>query len=98
MMNPPKNIESKTELELLILSNLSFYESMSFSKIVYDLDSKELLKHPDFDKDQMLFILKNLEKKGLVIELKVSEERQWKRIHKKKSLWRRLLNTLYKGQ
>ncbi len=87
---------SYEELELLILSTLSFYEPMSFSKIVYDIDSSILLSYPNFDKDQMLLILESLKKKGLVVELATSNERQWKRIHKKKSLWNRLIKGLFK--
>lgn len=54
------------ELENLILQTLSFYEPMSFSKIVFDMDSNLLKTYPDFDRDKMLLILEKFEKNGLV--------------------------------
>ncbi len=77
------------ELEDLILSTLSFYEPMSFSKIVFDMDTEALKQFPNFDKPQMLNILNSLEKRGLVKRLGSGEELQWQRIHKKRSWFKR---------
>ncbi len=78
-------------LEELILSTLSFYEPMSFSKIVFDMDSNVLKNHPDFDKPQMMLILKSLEKRGLVRQSGKGEDLQWHRIHKKRAWGKRFL-------
>lgn len=78
------------KLEELLLGSLSFYEAMSFSKIVFDLDSEVLKAHPDFDKDQMLTILQSLEKRGLVKSSKSGTEQVWIRIHPRRSWWKRL--------
>ena len=77
------------EIEELILSTLSFYEPMSFSKIVFDMDTEVLKKYGNFDKDQMLLILKSLEKRGLVRMSGKDTEAQWQRIHKKRPFWKR---------
>lgn len=78
------------ELENLILSTLSFYEPMSFSKIVFDIDTEVLKKYPNFDKDQMFLILNSLEKRGKVQKTGEGPEAQWQRIHKKHSIWKRI--------
>ena len=82
-------MDQHLELEELILSTLSFYEPMSFSKIVFDIDTELLKKYPDFDKDQMMVILKSLEKRGLLRKIGKDSETQWQRIHKKRSFWKR---------
>lgn len=82
-------MNNQEELEKLLLSSLSFYEAMSFSKIVFDLDTEVLKKYPHFDKDQMLAILKSLEKRGLVRKSGEGTEISWIRIHKKRSFWKR---------
>lgn len=82
-------MDKAKEIEDLILSTLSFYEPMSFSKIVFDMDTELLKKFADFDKDQMLLILKSLEKRGLVKMSGAGSEAQWQRIHKKRPFWKR---------
>lgn len=76
-------------LEDLILSTLSFYEPMSFSKIVFDIDTNVLKSLPDFDRDQMLLILSSLEKRGLVKAFGEGADKEWQRIHKKRPFWKR---------
>ena len=76
-------------LEDLILSTLSFYEPMAFSKIVFDMDTNVLKQFPNFDKDQMLVILKSLEKRGIIQMSGKDSEAQWIRIHNKRSFWKR---------
>lgn len=87
-------MEQAGELENLILSTLSFYEPMSFSKIVFDIDTEVLKTFPNFDKDQMLLILDSLEKRGMVVKTGKDAESQWQRIHRKSSLWEKLLRKL----
>jgi hypothetical protein len=82
-------MDTNQGLEDLILSTLSFYEPMSFSKIVFDFDSEILKNYPQFDKDQLLLILKSLEKRGMVRSLQKDGEAQWIRIHKKRPFWKR---------
>jgi hypothetical protein len=79
-------------LEDFILSTLSFFEPMSFSKIVFDFDPEILKNFPDFDKDQLMVVLKSLEKRGMVRSLQKDGETQWIRIPKKRSLWKRILS------
>ena len=87
-------MEHALELENLILSTLSFYEPMSFSKIVFDIDADVLKSYPNFDRDQMLLILDSLEKRGQVVKTGKDSEAQWQRIHKKSSLWEKILRKL----
>lgn len=82
-------MDQSQELENLLLSTLSFYEPMSFSKIVFDIDTEVLKAYPNFDKDQMFLILKSLEKRGMVQKSGEGTETQWQRIHKKRSFWKR---------
>lgn len=82
-------MENSRALEDLILSTLSFYEPMSFSKIVFDIDTDVLKSYPYFDKDQMILILNSLEKRGLVQSTGTGTEMQWQRIHKKRPFWKR---------
>lgn len=82
-------MDQSQELENLLLSTLSFYEPMSFSKIVFDIDTDVLKNYPNFDKDQMLLILKSLEQRGMVRKTGVDTEAQWQRIHKKRSFLKR---------
>ena len=82
-------MDNAQALEDLILSTLSFYEPMSFSKIVFDIDTDVLKSYPDFDKDQMLLILKSLEARKLVVKTGLEAEAQWQRVHKKRPFWKR---------
>lgn len=81
--------KNQDELQDLILSTLSFYEAMTFSKIVFDMDTELLKSYPNFDRDQMLLILKSFEKRGLVVASGEGSERKWQRIHKKRPFWKR---------
>lgn len=81
-------MDTNKGLEDLILGTLSFYESMSFSKIVFDFDSEVLKKYPHFDKEQLILILKSLEKREMVRSLQKDGEIQWVRIHKKRPFWK----------
>jgi hypothetical protein len=87
-------MDHSLELENLILSTLSFYEPMSFSKIVFDIDTDVLKNYPNFDKDQMLLILSSLEKRGMVKKTGIDSEAQWQRIHRKSGLWEKIIRKL----
>lgn len=87
-------MDKSQELENLILSTLSFYEPMSFSKIVFDIDTDVLKSFPDFDRDQMLLILSSLEKRSMVKKTGEGSESQWQRIHRKSSLWDKIVRKL----
>jgi hypothetical protein len=89
-------MENNQEIEDLILSTLSFYESMSFSQIVFDMDTNVLKQLASFDKDQMELVLNSLEKKGMVKKTGIGSEALWQRIHKKRPLWRRFIGQIYK--
>lgn len=82
-------MDQSQELENLILSTLSFYGPMSFSMIVFDIDAEILKNYPDFDKNQMLLILKSLEDRGIVKKSGEASESQWQRIHKKRAFWKK---------
>lgn len=82
-------MDKAQELEDLILSTLSFYEPMSFSKIVFDIDTDVLKSYPDFDKEQMMLILTSLEKRAMVKKTGAGSESQWQRVHKKRPFWKR---------
>jgi DNA-binding MarR family transcriptional regulator len=79
-------------LEDFVLATLSFFESMSFSKIVFDFDSEILKNFPNFDKDQLMAILKSLEKRGLVKKVHKNNEEMWIKVQRKRSWWRRFLS------
>jgi len=77
------------KLEDFVLSTLSFYEPMSFSRIVFDMDGETLKQFPEFDKEQLMTILSSLEKRGVVKKSGSGENIEWIRIHKKRSIWKR---------
>ncbi len=78
-------MNQEKELEDLILQTLSFYEPMSFSKIVFDMDTELLKTYPDFDRDKMLSILTKFEKAGLVQKQGEGTESLWIRTLKPRS-------------
>jgi hypothetical protein len=85
-------MENAQELEAILLQTLSFYEPMSFSKIVFDIDTELLKTYPQFDRDQMLLILTSLEKRGLVKRSGQGTESQWIRILRKRTMVKRVLS------
>ena len=85
-------MKNDQELEGIILQTLSFYEPMSFSKIVFDIDTELLKAYPHFDRNQMLLILSSLEKRGLVKRSGHGSESQWIRSMKKRSVWKRFFS------
>jgi hypothetical protein len=81
-----------TDLEEFVLGTLSFYEPMTFSKIIIDLDSDALLGFPEFTREDLTVVLSSLEKQKVIKTLPIDKESGWIRIHPKKALWKRLLS------
>ena len=77
-------------LEEFVLSTLSFYEPMTFSRIILDFNGEALKAYPNFDREELQATLKNLEKKKLVKPVTIDKEVGWIRIHPKRNLISRL--------
>lgn len=80
----------KTNLEELVLVTLSFFEPMTFSKIILDFDSELIRDFPDFDKEQLQSIINKLESKKLIKRVTIDKEIGWIRVRPKRSWWKRL--------
>ncbi|MFA6237827.1 MAG: hypothetical protein WC635_10905 [Bacteriovorax sp.] len=79
-----------SELENLVLITLSYFEPMTFSKIILDFDSEEIKNFPDFDNVKLQEMLSSLEKKKLIKRVKIDKETGWIRVLPKRSWWKRL--------
>lgn len=79
-------------LEELVLVTLSFYEPMTFSNIILDFNSEALAEFPDFDKEQLHALIKDLEDKKLIKRVTIDKEVGWLRIHPRRSWWKRLFS------
>ena len=88
-------MNSSMPIEDYVLSTLSFYEAMTFSRIILDFNSDDLKNYPDFDKEMLTDILMLLLKKKLIKQVKIEKEIGWIRIHKTKS-WIKKLRTFFK--
>ena len=74
-----------------ILETLSFYDDYSWERLIIELDEDFLKQHPDFAKEDLETLLKQLKKSGLVVISKSDKgELLYRRILKKKPWWRRL--------
>lgn len=73
----------------LVLSTLSFYEPMTFSKIILDFDNNLLKDFPEFSREDLQEILKVLEKKKLVKKTLQDKEDAWVRVLPKRAWWKR---------
>lgn len=80
----------KTTLEDLVLMTLSFFEPMTFSKVILDFDDDKLKDFPDFDKEQLQGIINKLEKKKLIKRVTIDKEIGWVRVQPKRAWWKRL--------
>ena len=81
-------MKPNTELENLVLMTLSFFEPMTFSQVILDLDSDLLKIFPEFDKEQLQEIINFLEKKKLIKKVLIIKETGWIRIHPKRAWWK----------
>ena len=78
------------KLSDFILSTLSYYEAMTIAQIILDFDMEKLKEFPNFDRDILLDILSDLEKKKLLKSTGNNQDKTWIKIMPKKSWWRRL--------
>ncbi len=77
------------KLNDLVLSTLSFYEPMTFSRIILDFDNNSLSDFPEFTKEDLQEILKVLEKKKLIKRVTLDKEEAWIRVLPKRAWWKR---------
>ena len=87
-------MNSTMSIEDFVLSTLSFYEPMTFSRIILDFKSEDLLTYPEFDKNMLSDILKKLEKKKLIRSVQIDKEQGWIRIFPRKS-WLQKLSRVF---
>lgn len=78
-----------TKNEQIILSVFSFYEPMTFSKVILDLDESLLADLGDFAKEDLEATIKSLEKQRLIKAVSVDKETGWIRIHPRRPWWKR---------
>lgn len=76
------------KLNDLVLSTLSFYEPMTFSRIILDFDNKELENFPEFAKEDLQDILTSLSKKKFIKRVRLDKEDAWIRVLPKRSWWK----------
>lgn len=79
-----------TKNEEIILSVFSFYEPMTFSKVILDLDKTQLRELGDFAKEDLEATIKSLERQRLIRPVQLDKETGWIRIHPRRSWWKRL--------
>ncbi len=75
-------------LESLLLSTFSFYEVMTFSQVILDLDAEALKEFPQLTKQDLELVIKALVKKKLIKSVKIDKEMGWVRIHPRKAWWK----------
>ncbi len=79
-------------LEDLVLETLSYFEAMTYSKIIFDFDSEKLKSFPSFHKEELQEILKRLIKKNRVKKVMIKKELGWIKIQPKRFWWKRILS------
>jgi DNA-directed RNA polymerase alpha subunit len=84
-------LEEKNNLVDLVLETLSFLEPMTFSQIILDFNSEQLLKFPNFSKEDLEEVIKKLEKKKLLKRVVIDKEVGWIKIQRKRSWFQKLL-------
>jgi hypothetical protein len=81
-----------TKLEEIVLGTFSFYEPMTFSKLILDLNSDELKDFPNFTREDLEAVINGLVKKRLLKSQQIDKELGWIRLHPQKSWWKRLFS------
>ena len=76
------------KLEEFVLGTFSFYEAMTFSQVILDLDAVALKDFPEFSKEDLEIVIKALIKKKLIKTVKIDKEEGWIRIHPKRAWWK----------
>lgn len=79
-----------TKHEQIILGVFSFYEPMTFSNVILDLDKHLIGELGDFSKEDLEVVIKSLEKKKLIKAVQIDKETGWIRIHARRPWWKRL--------
>jgi predicted transcriptional regulator len=77
-------------IEEVILETLSFYDPLTVTQIIMQTDMDKLKSHPQFTKENLSELLKQLEKKKLVKKGQSNEGDTWLRIMARRSLWQKL--------
>lgn len=76
--------------EHIILGVLSFYEPMTLSKVILDLNQSQVRELGDFSKEDLESTIKSLERQKLIKPVAIDKETGWIRIHHRRSWWKRL--------
>ena len=79
-----------SELETLVLGTFSFYEPMTFSKVILDIDSNGLKEFPDFSREDLEFVIKSLVQQKHIKAVKIDKEIGWIRVKPRRSWWKRI--------
>jgi hypothetical protein len=79
-----------TKHEQIILGVFSFYEPMTFSNVILDLDKHLIGELGDFTREDLEATIKSLEKKKLIKDVVIDKETGWIRVHVRRSWWKRL--------
>lgn len=77
-------------LEDLLLATLSFYEDMSFEKLILDFDSEVIKNSPQLTREEVENALKRLVQKKLVKEIEDASGKSWIKLFPKKSLFEKM--------
>lgn len=75
---------SEIEKQNLVLETLSFYEAMSFEKMILDFDEKKLKALGEFSREELEEILNILVKNKKVKLTMENGEPRWQKIFKKR--------------
>lgn len=89
-MSNPLNQKEQT-IKDKVLETLSFYDDYSWERLIVEFDENFLKENPDFAKEDLEGLLRNLKREGLVkITKSPKGELLYRRILKKRPWWRRL--------
>lgn len=78
-----------------ILETLSFYEAMTWERLIIDFDEDFLKDHPEFTKEKLESDLKLLAKKKLVkVSKNAKGEKEYLRLMPRQKWWKKLLRLL----
>jgi hypothetical protein len=80
-----------------LLGVLSFMEPMGLEKIYLDLNADFLQNHPELTVEDLLLVLKELEKQKQVTRTQHGDHSTWLRVFPKRKSWWQRLFTLIKG-
>lgn len=81
-----------TKHEQIILGVFSFYEPMTFSNVILDLDKHLIGELGNFTKVDLEVTIKSLEKKKLIRPVTIDRETGWIRVHVRRAWWKRIFS------